>query len=99
MNEIIRETAITPKVQQNIQNAVYSQSINTYNIQYNIQYQQLESETEKQVSVSLTDKEINPQEQKIINKAILFLGTKELFINHRQNSINNLIECYNKLEK
>jgi len=99
MNEIIKEVAIVPKFQ-NIQHTVIgSQSINTYQIQYNIRYQQLEAETEKQIVESLTDKEISPQEQKVINKTILFLGTKELFINYRQNSINNLIECYNKLEK
>jgi len=64
-------------------------------------YQKLESETEEQVSESLSDKEIvaTPEEQKVINKTILFLGTKELFINYRQATINNLIECYNKLEK
>ncbi|CAG8699603.1 5272_t:CDS:2, partial [Ambispora leptoticha] len=76
-----------------------NQSINTYNIQYNTQYQQLETETEKQITESLTDKEVTPEEQKVINKTILFLGTKELFINHRQATVNSLIDCYNKLEK
>jgi DNA repair exonuclease SbcCD ATPase subunit len=75
----------------------------TYQIQiiqqYSIQYQQLASEAEKEITESLSDKEVTPQEQKVINKTILFLGTKELFINYRQNSINDLIECYNKLEK
>ncbi|CAI2168955.1 2372_t:CDS:2 [Funneliformis geosporum] len=75
------------------------QSINTYQIQYNVQYQQLETETEKQITASLTDKEVTLEEQKVINKTILFLGTKELFINYRQATINNLIECYNRLEK
>jgi hypothetical protein len=100
MNKTIEKAIDTPKVQQNIQSTVIgSQSINTYHIQYNIQYQQLETETEKQISTSLTDKEITLQEQKVINKTVLFLGTKELFISHRQATVNNLIECYNKLEK
>jgi hypothetical protein len=99
MNEIIRETATTPKVQTIQHTVIGSQSINTYHIQYNVQYQQLETETEKQISESLSNKEATPEEQKIINKTVLFLGTKELFINHRQATINNLIECYNKLEK
>jgi len=99
MNKTIEKAIDTPKIQ-NIQNAVYgSQSINTYQIQYNIQYQQLETETEKQISTSLTDKEATPEEQRVINKTILFLGTKELFINYRQDTINSLIDCYNKLEK
>jgi len=99
MNKTIDKAISTPQVQ-NIQHTVIgSQSINTYQIQYNVQYQQLETDVEKQINASLTDKEITPQEQKIINKTILFLGTKELFINHRQATINNLIDCYNKLEK
>jgi len=98
MNEIIKEAATMPKFQG--KNIVFgSQSINTYQIQYNIQYQQLATETEKQITESLTGKEITPQEQKVINQTVLFLGTKELFINYRQATINNLIECYNKLEK
>jgi len=67
--------------------------------QYNVQYQQLETDLERQTSEILTNQEITPQEQKIINKTILFLGTKELFINYRQATVNNLIECYNRLEK
>jgi hypothetical protein len=94
----MRKEISTPKVQ-NINTVFGSQSINAYQIQYNIQYQQLETETEKQITESLTDRGITPQEQKVINQTILFLGTKELFINYRQASINNLIECYNKLEK
>src|SRR6185437_4307459 len=95
----MRKEISTPKIQ-NIQHTVIgSQSINTYNIQYNVQYQQLETETEKQIIESLSDKEATPEEQRVINKTVLFLGTKELFINYRQATVNNLIECYNKLEK
>jgi hypothetical protein len=59
-------------------------------------YQQLVTETESQITNSLSDKEITSQDQKIINQTILFLGTKELFINYRQQIINNLIETYCK---
>ncbi|CAG8557447.1 324_t:CDS:2, partial [Racocetra persica] len=66
---------------------------------YRTNYQQLAAETENQIIAFLSNKEIIPQEQKVINKTILFLGTKELFVNYRQTTINNLIDCYNKLEK
>jgi hypothetical protein len=59
-------------------------------------YQQLVTATENQITDSLSDKEITSQDQKIINQTILFLGTKELFINYRQQIINNLIETYCK---
>jgi len=94
MNKTIDKAISTPKFQT-------IQSISTYQIQYNVQYQQLETETEKKITESLTKQEISAtsEEQRVINKTILFLGTKELFINHRQAAINNLIDCYNKLEK
>ena len=101
-HEIIREAALTPKNQNqwNIEgdSSFSNQSNNTYQ-QYNVHYRQLETETEKEITASLTDQKITPQEQKIINQTILFLGTKELFINYRQASIDSLIGCYNKLEK
>src|ERR1700722_1038966 len=91
MREKLDKVIDTPKVQ-NINTVFGSQSINTYQIQYTQNYQQLATET-------LTDQEITSQEQKIINQTILFLGTKELFINYRQASIDSLTDCYNKLEK
>jgi len=60
-------------------------------------YQKLSTDLEKQIDKTLT--EITLKEKQIINQTILFLGTKELFINHRQATINNLIDSYNKLEK
>src|SRR5207247_1611342 len=71
----------------------------TYQTQYIQNYQKLESDLEEQITEPLTSQETTLQERKVINKTILFLGTKELFINYRQASINSLIDCYNKLEK
>jgi len=65
--------------------------------QCNVQYQQLVVEVEQQTSESLAKCNVAPEEQQIINQTILFLGTKELFINYRQIIINRLIDCYCKL--
>ncbi|CAJ0761238.1 16488_t:CDS:2 [Entrophospora sp. SA101] len=65
--------------------------------QYNIQYQQLAKDVEEKTNEILTNQEITPQEQKAINQVILFLGTKELFINYRQAVLNKLIDCYCRL--
>ncbi|CAH1760406.1 5650_t:CDS:2 [Entrophospora sp. SA101] len=56
-----------------------------------------QQDVEEKTNEILTNQEITPQEQKAINQVILFLGTKELFINYRQAVLNKLIDCYCRL--
>jgi len=81
----------------NVGNVVTRDINQTTYQQYNVQYQQLETDLKQQASKILTNQEITPRDQKIINQTIIFLGTKELFINYRQAIVNNLIDCYCKL--
>ncbi|WP_172575259.1 leucine-rich repeat domain-containing protein [endosymbiont GvMRE of Glomus versiforme] len=73
-----------------------NQVITNYQTKYIQNYQQLAEETGKEIEF-LDIKEITPQEKQVINKTIIFLGTKELFINYRQEVINHLIDSYCKL--
>jgi hypothetical protein len=97
--EWMRKEISTPKVQ-NIQHTVIgSQSINTYQIQHNLYYQQLQTDLEQQTSEILTNQEITSQDQQIINQTIIFLGTQELFVDYRQKLLNKLIDGYCQLAK
>jgi hypothetical protein len=70
-----------------------------FSISNQFNYQQLITETEKETKQSLTNQVVTEQDQKVINRTIIFLGAKELFINYRQTIINHLIEGYCKLTK
>ena len=105
INQIISQAMFTPKIQQVTISNISQSDINivgdnshlvNQNItNYQTIYQQLVTETEKEIESLLIDiKEIIPQEKQIINQTILFLGTKELFINYRQEIISRLIDCY-----
>jgi hypothetical protein len=78
----------------------YFQGNNIYNHQQNnyVQvYQQILSEANHQISQSLAKSTISPQEKKIINQTIIYLGTKEIFLNYRQEIITDLINSYCRL--
>jgi hypothetical protein len=64
-----------------------------------IQYQQLEADLEQQTSRILTDQEITPQDQQVINQTIIFSGAQELFVDYRQRLLDKLIDGYCQLAK
>jgi hypothetical protein len=90
----MRKEISTPKVQ-NIQHTVIgSQSINSYQIQYNLQQSQqgLIDFKQKYRALEATNEPI-PDKQKL-KKTILFLGAKKIFATTRKNTINKLIDTY-----
>lgn len=97
MREKLGKVIDTPKFQTIQSTVISSKSINTYHIQYNVQYQQLETEIEKQISEPLTKLEVTEQDKKVINQTIIFWGVQELFFNYRKNTIDKLVNCYCRL--
>jgi hypothetical protein len=73
----------------------------TLNMQINNYYQQLLKDNQQNVDNVLDEAKITATEEDkvIINQAIIFLGTEDLFVNYRQNTINKLDEFYCQLAK
>nr|CAG8443473.1 13420_t:CDS:2 [Entrophospora candida] len=65
--------------------------------QYNLYYQQLANETEREISEPLTNLQITEQDKKVINQVIIFWGVQELFFNYRKKTIDKLVNCYCRL--